>query len=239
MFTVGFLKFLKRDRKKEDDLDLPPAPPEFETAVGSDFVTGFEADLSKDVPNFSEINASDLDKDIDKLEFPESDNVSDVSRGYEMPEFPSFPDIEKKSEEPNIPLVTAPGISKPSELPETPLFTEELPPVNLDETKVPPKARFYHAPALKSARYAEPDKTVDVEEISKSGNVIYVRVDKFKSALENIGTIRSNFRKSYEALGKLANIKNEEDKNFDKVKHSLEDLQKKVIFIDKTLFKGD
>ena len=49
---------------------------------------------------------------------------------------------------------------------------------------------------------------------------------------------RNDLRKSEEALMKFENIKNAKDKSFDKVKSSLEDLQKKLIFIDKTLFKG-
>ena len=68
---------------------------------------------------------------------------------------------------------------------------------------------------------------------------MYVRVDKFKAALQNIGIIRGNLRKSEEAVMKLENIKNAKDRSFDKVKSSLDDLQKKLIFVDKTLFKGE
>ena len=68
---------------------------------------------------------------------------------------------------------------------------------------------------------------------------IYVRVDNFKATLGSINIVRSDLRKSEEALTKLENIKSSKDKSFDKIKSSLDDLQKKLIFIDKTLFKGD
>ena len=51
--------------------------------------------------------------------------------------------------------------------------------------------------------------------------------------------IRSDLRKSEEALLKLEQMKGAKDRSYDKFKASLDDLQKKLIFIDKTLFKGD
>ena len=67
----------------------------------------------------------------------------------------------------------------------------------------------------------------------------YVRVDRFRATLQNIGMIKGNLRKSEEILIKLENIKNAKDMSFDKVKSSLDDLQRKLIFVDKTLFKGE
>ena len=68
---------------------------------------------------------------------------------------------------------------------------------------------------------------------------VYVRVDRFKAVLDSISMIRSSARKSDESLIRLESIKNSKDRAFDRVKSSLADLQKKLIFIDKTLFKGD
>ena len=51
--------------------------------------------------------------------------------------------------------------------------------------------------------------------------------------------MRSDLKKSEEVLNKLEGIKNSKDKSFDKMRASLDDLQKKLIFIDKTLFKGE
>ena len=68
---------------------------------------------------------------------------------------------------------------------------------------------------------------------------VYVRIDSFKAVLDNINMIRSSARKSDESVIRLEGIKNSKDRAFDRVKSSLADLQKKLIFIDKTLFKGD
>ena len=72
-----------------------------------------------------------------------------------------------------------------------------------------------------------------------AARTIYVKVDKFKAALGCINIVRSDLRKSEEALAKLENIKQSKDKSFDIAKSYLDDLQKKIIFIDKTLFKGE
>ena len=68
---------------------------------------------------------------------------------------------------------------------------------------------------------------------------IYVRIDNFKATLGSINIVRSDLRKSEEALNKLETLKSSKDRSFDKVKVSIDDLQKKLIFIDKTLFKGE
>ena len=51
--------------------------------------------------------------------------------------------------------------------------------------------------------------------------------------------VEQELKKSEELIMKLESIKNSKDKSFDKMKSSLEDLQHKLIFIDKTLFEGD
>ena len=68
---------------------------------------------------------------------------------------------------------------------------------------------------------------------------IYIRIDNFKATLGSINIVRSDLRKSEEALNKLETLKSSKDRSFDKVKVSIDDLQKKLIFIDKTLFKGE
>ena len=50
---------------------------------------------------------------------------------------------------------------------------------------------------------------------------------------------RGNLRKSEEALAKMESIKSAKDKSFDKIRASLDDLQKKLVYVDKILFKGD
>ncbi len=90
-----------------------------------------------------------------------------------------------------------------------------------------------------STRPAQQMKYRGAGKIIQSGGSLYVRVDKFKIALDHINVIRSDLRKSEEDVMKLEGLKREKDKSFDRFKLSLDDLQKKLIFVDKTLFKGE
>lgn len=228
---MGFLKFLKRGKKESlDELDLPPAPPPLE---------GFEENLPElpELPDFEEkISAPEheMGKEM-KFDFPE--NAPDFSKddfprmdlpeekiadSGEMPEFPDFPEFEEKLPVPPVrapmPQVSQPAIpavSEPQQEPEEekPSFATEFPRMG--------RRLFAH------------------EKRREIPRTIYVRVDNFKATLGSISLIRSDLRKSEEALMKLENIKNSKDKSFDKVRASLDDLQKKLIFIDKTLFKGE
>ena len=225
---MGFWKFLKRGKKESlDELDLPPAPPPLE---------GFEENLPE-LPDFDEkISAPEHDTgkeptfdfpanvpDFSKEDFPGMTFHEEKTIGGEgLPELPDFPEFEEKlsvpdarAPMPQAPQPAIPAVSEPQQEPE-----EEMP---------------GFAPGLPrmGRRLFAHEKR---REIPKT---IYVRVDNFKATLGSINIVRSDLRKSEEALTKLENIKSSKDKSFDKIKSSLDDLQKKLIFIDKTLFKGD
>lgn len=225
---MGFLKFLKRGKKESlDELDLPPAPPPLE---------GFEENLPE-LPDFEEkISAPEHEMGQEmKFDFPE--NVPDlgkedfpdmnfpeekIAESSETPEFPDFPEFEEK---PPIPLVRAP-------MPQAP------------QTAVPAAPKPQQEPEEKKPDFAPEfprmgGKLFAHEKRREIPRTIYVRVDNFKATLGSINLVRSDLRESEEALTKLENIKSSKDKSFDKIKSSLEDLQKKLIFVDKTLFKGD
>ena len=230
MHIVGFLKFLKRDKKQDlTSLDLPPEPPKMQ---------GFDDNLP-DIPGFPEMSAHDPDNDGNdfKFDFPENKNndfgsefsMSAQPKEEKMPEMPEFPDMGKKMQ-PVIPAPMPVFSSAPQIIP-TPQ------PQDIDWKEEPQQVQEMPEPS-----YERPRKLFHHEKRSlgmPAKKEVYVRVDKFKMALDGIGMIRNSLRKSDEALLKLESIKNEKDRSFDKAKSSLEDLQKKIMFIDKTLFKGE
>ena len=219
---VGFLKFLKRDKEQDlDSLDLPPQPPKLD---------GFDDNLP-DVPDFPEMGAHP-DKDF-KFDFPEDKEMDfekefgiDSQRDNKMPEFPDFPAEEK------TPVM-------PAQMPALAPAKSIMPPQEDDsgEEEEPQQAQSSYEPD-----YEMPRRLFHHEKRALSRPIrkeVYVRVERFKIGLDGISMIRNSLRKSDEALLKLESIKNAKDRSFDKVKSSLEDLQKKLIFIDKTLFKGE
>ena len=211
---VGFLKFLKREKKEDalEGLDLPPAPPSLE---------GYEESMPE-LPDFQDFDTQDISKismELPKFDFPEKEE--------NMPDFPSFPEMDEK------PAAPIPPVSAPIAAPEPAHQIQEA--RRISEQEKPKFAPDAH-PKIERRLFTH-DRGAARER--PSGKTLYVKVDKFKAALGTITMVRSDLRKSEEALIKLEDIKGAKDKSFDRVKSALDDLQKKLIFVDKTLFKGE
>lgn len=174
---------------------------------------GFDEDFSS-IPEIPEISGKQAE------ELPEFDFSGEDFQGLEDKEsMKGFPDFPAEEEKPvSIPAISAP---MPATIPQVPEF---------DARKFPkpqmPKDSHGFLPEGKSSRVP-------------MGSSLYVRVEKFKVALGSINVVRNDLRKTEEALIKLEEIKSMEEKAMNKIKSSLDDLQKKFVFVDKTLFEGD
>ena len=228
---MGFLKFLNREKKKEssDELDLPPSPPplgDFEENLPPMDINDGMAPASKeefpkeDFPEFSDFG------------FPEiKDEVPPIHE--DLPNFPDYMGTQDKFLPPTGSPASSPRpqseIAKPSQIP------QQLAPANAPPA-TPPLATH-------SDIYSRPARKLFTQERNfgerRTAKTIYIKVEKFKEMLGGINLARNYIRKSEETLVKLENLKSTKDRSFDKMKVSLDDLQKKLIFIDKTLFKGD
>lgn len=207
---MALFKFLRREKKRPlDDLDLPPAPP-----LG-DFDK--EIELPK-FPSFDEERISAQKEELPEFEFPKEKFDAD-----ELPELPSMPEME------DMPAADVP----PNPMPDFSVAQERESVVQEE----PFKPKLMDVPLKVGPKLFSKGETVLRDR--QTGRTIYVRVDRFKATLSGINIIRNDLKKSQEALAKLENIKHEKEKSFDKIKSSLDDMQKKLIFIDKTLFKGD
>ena len=204
---MGFLRFLKRDKKEEHsaDLDMPPEPPRME---------GFD-DLNFDMPDFGQ--KVPQGGDLPDFDFPKESMPVQSSKFIEPPSLPEFEE----------PVNAKPSLFPMHELPPTP---PELPEDEDDEKSAQPAA----LPSISRA-IPEPSKSIGMPD---DGN-LYVRADKYRDAISNLSQIRNSLRKSEEDIVKMDGLKNSKDKAFDRFKSSLDDLQRKLIFVDKTLFKGD
>ncbi len=214
---MGFLKFLKREKKDSlDELDLPPAPPQLD---------GFDDNLPE-LPDFPDLGDDKASADyFSNLDLPKTQETATDSEKADNFGFPSFPEDFDKPE-PIQTISASPEIQPVSQIPEPEEPAKEEPRfMPLDSYQKTERRLFSHE---KKALRNMP-----------AGKTIYVRVDRFKAALGSINMVRSDLRKSEEALMKLENIKIAKDRSFDKFKLSLDDLQKKLIFVDKTLFKGE
>lgn len=192
---MGFLKFLKKEKRRDDldELDLPPAPPPLEGFHDNSSFLEFPdlGEKHEEMPdfNFNEDDFKDLGKEDVMKEFPR----------YSMQENP-------------VPM-------PPMNIPQPINEAEEQEPANM----LMPKEKPAFAPEKKPSRMA-------------MGTSLYIKVDRFKIALGSINVVRNDLKKTEDALMKLEEIKSMEEKSMNKIRLSLDDLQKKLAFVDKTLF---
>jgi len=152
----------------------------------------------------------------------------DFSKNEEkMPEFGMDEEIEPEINE-----------EMPEEVPEE--LPEEMP--RFEEKPVIPK----RAPMLTARKmpFERMEKAAVMEEKSilrheaVSAKPIYIKLGTFRGIRKSMSVIKNDLKNADETLVKLQHRKDVHDKEFTKWQKTMEDLQKKVIFIDKTLFKG-
>jgi hypothetical protein len=226
---LGFLKFLKRDKSKDlnldmngmDDLDVPPAPPS----------------SSKDYGNFPKLpELPDMPKEDEFPELPEL-KISD------KPKFEKFPmksSQEIRANMQNIP----PGDTFPKANPTRPLFPKPMQSVNPQISPKPlfPKSRQEHVLHANRSPYHHMENVAvresrELLSHKNSKGPIFIRVERFRNIISNQSSIKNGLKQSEESISRLNQIDENRDKVFAKWQGIMTDLQKKFIFIDKTIFK--
>jgi len=66
---------------------------------------------------------------------------------------------------------------------------------------------------------------------------VFVRIDDYKDILDVINMIKNKISEAKETLGKINELKNEEDAELELWQTGVEEVERKVEFIDKTLFE--
>ncbi len=73
----------------------------------------------------------------------------------------------------------------------------------------------------------------------RSKGPIFVRVERFKGIIGSASLIKNSLKTAEQTASKLSEIDESRERAFEKWQGIMLDLQKKFLFIDKTLFKGD
>ena len=249
MLYLGFLKFLKRDKSNEmdfgleDDLDMPPPPPDLSK---EDFVKA-----GKEFPEFPELpeipeagesmspleqfpikwpsNYVPKEKPLPPLDFPE-----EGFPGEDFTEENQFPKLKIPREE-GFPEgdMPRPGFQAPRPLfPAKPQYFSQ--PIETPESAA--SARIRPSP------YQNIEKEASREEMGllkhkKAKGPIYVRIERFRNILANSNTIKNNLRIASQSIERLSEIDENRDRVFGKWHDAMMDMQKKFIFMDKSVFK--
>lgn len=171
-----------------------------------------ELDLPPAPP--SPMDFGDLDKDF-SAPMPGDEMFSQLgfsSPSGKMNEFPSFDDLQ-------MPGDTHGDIQKLMPENRIPTFLQQPMP-NAPERQMPMTAPMH-------------------EHHVHHGKSTYVRVQDFRQMMVDLNQIRSDLRKGglwlTEMLGTIAN----REKDYSRYRNSLMDIQKKLVFMDKTIFKGE
>jgi len=256
---LGFLKFLKREKRKEpnldlkdiEDFDIPPSPPESKKKL---VVSG-----EKELPELPEMPKLDDT-------FPEPPEVSpelpsideEPMPELELPNLKGMPRPEDNMLESKLPHPSRPlfGIRKPKE----PLLSPYKPPQNhkifsgIQKSKplFPISSAPTPVPEVRvttdNAQQLRPYQRTEIAAVKEEQGIlhhqkakgsVYLRIDKFRNIITNTNGVKGNIKIANRSLQKLKEIDANRDKTLENWHNVMVDLQKKFIFIDKMLFKGD
>ena len=172
---------------------------------------GEDIDLSESLPPL---------EDLPPLEEAASNEREEMPMEQKMQDIPSFPQQRPL-------FMQAPR----------PLFGRREPMPIAEEM---PKPSF----GGKASPYQRAESRAFREEKSMLGHrrskgPIFVRVERFRGIIGSASLIKNNLKMAEQTASKLSEIDESRERAFEKWQSIMLDLQKKFLFIDKTLFKGD
>jgi len=71
----------------------------------------------------------------------------------------------------------------------------------------------------------------------EAGMPVFVRIDEYKDVLEVMSQIKEKLEEAKKTLGKINELKNEEDAELELWHTGIDEVERKVEFIDRTLFE--
>ena len=77
------------------------------------------------------------------------------------------------------------------------------------------------------------------EELGNEGMPVFVRIEEYKEVLDVMNMIKNKIEDAKETLGKINELKNEEDAELELWHTGLDEVERKIMFVDKTLFEPE
>ncbi len=66
---------------------------------------------------------------------------------------------------------------------------------------------------------------------------IYIKIEDYKDVLDIINLIKQKMKDAQSTLGKINELKKQEDREIELWNHTLDEIERKVDFIDRSLFE--
>ena len=117
------------------------------------------------------------------------------------------------------------------EIPPAPPKKEELPTFPIPKKRVVSPVEKIEEEAVKSQQ-----EELEEREELKLRKPIFVDLDLYKEMINEITLINSTLKEGKDSLARMDEFREDEDKEFSKWENSIKDIQKKLIYADKTLF---
>jgi len=219
--------YLKKQKKKRV-LDLPPPPlPEHPKETPEEHLPNFEEET---IPDFSEELSLPEMPEL-SIPLPEEPPLEEIPEPTQL-EFPEIPEVPEE-QLPDISLEEPISLPEPV-LPqfEQPFSTQKSKP--LDVPPLPPKP--IPKPVIpQPTPMQEPAPMVRREQISQ----LFVSIDDYQVIMQGLNASKKTLQTSQNLVEELNRIKNKEDKIFEDWKVQIEDIERKLSFIDQAIAKGE
>jgi hypothetical protein len=212
---MGMFQLFKHKNKEQsiEELDVPPEPPNLED----------HPEISSD-KNFNNI------EDFAPPELPnlEGGQQSD----FQTPQLPEpLPDSSKSMEE----------LAPPELLPLENDFPKKKEPLSFPDVAF---QKNYNTEERIGTRLDEMIPEANVQEetftetIAYPAGPMFINMRNFKEVIQNINSMRVDLKKSEDGIGIILDLKANKEVEFERWGKTLEDIQKKLMYADKTLFNG-
>jgi len=230
----------EHEEEKHEDVPAPPPMP------GGDLPPLPADDKSPGMPPMpsdkAEIPAAPDVPDLPDLPPMPSDTGEHKPEEHEIEKTIIAPhhDDMKETGAPPAPAAPEPMPAAPAEVPAPPVEIGAAPvPVQDDnifdkkEAHPQPQAQVPPEPVHEEKHEADekPRREVPTEPV-------FVNVGSYKGIMDSVVVIKNNLKEAEEVIERMNGIKNEEDKEFEKWRQSLEDVQRKISYVDKVIFEA-
>ena len=91
----------------------------------------------------------------------------------------------------------------------------------------------------KHPRMSDMEEPYSYDRHKKIIQPLFVRTDSYRQILDNFIDIKNQLKESTEIVFRLENLKKNMDTEYSIFKMALEDVQRKLIYVDRTIFEGE
>jgi hypothetical protein len=227
---MGIFGFLKKPKEEsmQAEMELPPLPSLDDTGfprLGDELPPLPETSLPPlptALPSMAALSGMPA---MPKMELPSTPppmtiiEPRKIEKAEQKFEFPTAPEMPSEEIIPD----TVPPLDS---LPEPPEFRTEMP-----RKEFSPKPTEMEDIPLYSAQEEPRTKT-------RGRGPLFIRSDNFKAIAEDIEQIRAKFKEEDDLFFRVTEVKNAQDQKYEAFRVALEDMQRKLLFIDRTLFEN-